>query len=85
MKQVIRKGFSSIIVDEVPDPMVIPHHVVVNPVCSLISSGTETADIHKEGVVKAAIDNPSHLRKIWDVAKVAGPLRTLRGSSRKVQ
>lgn len=78
MKQVIRKGFSSIIVDEVPDPVVTPHHVLVQPVCSLISSGTETANIHKEGVLKEAIDNPSHLRKIWDAATVLGPLRTLR-------
>lgn len=78
MKQVIRKGFSSIIVDEVPDPIVTPHHVVVSPTCSLISAGTETASIHKEGVLKEAMDNPSHLRKIWDVAKVAGPLRTYR-------
>jgi predicted dehydrogenase/threonine dehydrogenase-like Zn-dependent dehydrogenase len=78
MKQVIRKGFSSIIVDEVPDPVVTPHHVLVQPLCSLISSGTETANIHKDGVLKEAIDNPSHLRKIWDAATVLGPLRTLR-------
>lgn len=78
MKQVLRKGFSSIIVDEVPDPVATPHHVLVRPACSLISSGTETADIHKEGVLKEAMENPSHLRKIWDVAKVAGPFRTLR-------
>ena len=78
MKQVIRKGFSSIIVDEVPDPVVTPHHVLVQPLCSLISSGTETANIHKEGVLKEAIDNPSQLRKIWDAAAVVGPLRALR-------
>jgi predicted dehydrogenase/threonine dehydrogenase-like Zn-dependent dehydrogenase len=78
MKQVIRKGFSSIIVDEVPDPVVTPHHVLVQPVCSLISSGTETANIHKDGVLKEAIDNPSQLRKIWDAAAVVGPLRALR-------
>src|SRR6476661_8097065 len=78
MKQVIRKGFSSIIVDEVPDPVVTPHHVLVQPLCSLISSGTETANIHKDGVLKEAIDNPSHLRKIWDAATVLGPLRVVR-------
>src|SRR5712692_3601517 len=77
MKQVIRKGLKDIIVDEVPDPVLIPHHVLVRPLYSLISSGTETASIHQEGVLKEVADNPSHLRKIWDVMKVNGPVRTL--------
>jgi len=76
MKQVVRKGLKHIIVDEVPDPMVIPHHVLVRPIYSLISSGTETASIHQEGVVRAVAENPSQLSKIWNVAKVQGPLRT---------
>lgn len=77
MKQVIRRGLKEIIVDDVPDPMVKPHHVVVQPLYSLISSGTETASIHKEGVLKEVSENPSHLRKVWDVMKVMGPVRTL--------
>lgn len=77
MKQVIRKGFKQIIVDEVPDPVVIPHHVLVRPIYSLISSGTETASIHQEGVLRAVADNPSQLTKIWNVLKVQGPLSTL--------
>ncbi len=77
MKQVIRKGVKHIIVDEVPDPVVIPHHVSVRPRYSLISSGTETASIHQEGVLRALTENPSHLRKIWEVMKVQGPVRTL--------
>ena len=77
MKQVIRRGLKEIIVDEVPDPLVAPHHVLIRPLCSLISSGTETADIHQEGVLKEVAENPSHLRKVWDVMKVAGPTRTL--------
>src|SRR5712692_1070451 len=76
MEQVIRKGLKEIIVDEVPDPVVIPHHILVRPLYSLISSGTETASIHQEGVLKAVADNPSHLRKIWNVLKVQGPLST---------
>ena len=76
MKQVLRKGLKEIIVDEVPDPVVTPHHVLVRPLYSLISSGTETASIHQEGVLKEVADNPSHLRKIWDVMKVTGPART---------
>jgi predicted dehydrogenase/threonine dehydrogenase-like Zn-dependent dehydrogenase len=77
MKQVIRKGLKDIIVDEVPDPVVTPYHVLVRPSFSLISSGTETASIHTDSVMKEVADNPSHLKKVWDVMKVAGPLRTI--------
>jgi predicted dehydrogenase/threonine dehydrogenase-like Zn-dependent dehydrogenase len=77
MKQVLRKGLKDIVVDEVPDPMVTPHHVLVRPANSLISSGTETASIHQEGIVKEVADNPSHLRKVWDVMLANGPMRTL--------
>src|SRR6266700_862557 len=78
MKQVIRRGLRQIIVDEVPDPVVIPHHVSVRPVYSLISSGTESAGIHQEALLKEVAGNPSHLQKIWNVAKVAGPISTMR-------
>src|SRR5919202_5854270 len=77
MKQVLRKGFKDIVVDEVPDPVVTPHHVLVRPHCSLISSGTETASIHQEGVLREVSENPSHLRKVWDVMKLMGPVRTV--------
>lgn len=77
MKQVIRRGLREIIVDDVPDPVVTPHHVLIRPLCSLISSGTETADIHQEGILKEVAENPSHLRKVWEVMKVAGPTRTI--------
>ncbi len=78
MKQVLRKGIADIIVAEVPDPAVTPHHVLVCPVFSLISSGTETASLHKEGVLKEVADNPSHIRKVWEAAKMMGPLATAR-------
>lgn len=77
MKQVIRKGLQDIIVDEVPDPVVTPHHVLVRPSRSLISSGTETASIHQEGVLQQVAENPSHLEKVWNVMKVMGPGPTL--------
>src|SRR2546430_16529830 len=76
MKQLVRKGLKEVIVDEVPDPMIIPHHVLVRPIYSLISSGTETASIHQEGVIRADAENPSHLSKIWNVVKAQGPIRT---------
>ncbi|HEX5965958.1 MAG TPA: zinc-binding alcohol dehydrogenase, partial [Pyrinomonadaceae bacterium] len=76
MKQVFRKGLSHIVVAEAPEPMVVPHHVLVNPSYSLISSGTESASIH-EGIIKEVAENPSQLRKIWDGMKTMGPLATI--------
>ena len=78
MKQIIRKGIKEIIVDDVPDPIPGPHHVLVRPCFSLISSGTETASIHKEGVLKEVAGNPSHIRKVLDVMKTNGPWNTIR-------
>jgi predicted dehydrogenase/threonine dehydrogenase-like Zn-dependent dehydrogenase len=78
MKQVLRKGLKEIVVDEVPEPVVSPHHVLIRPVCSLISSGTETASIHQAGVIREVADNPSHLRKVWDVARATAPVPTVR-------
>ncbi|MBV8895735.1 MAG: bi-domain-containing oxidoreductase [Acidobacteriaceae bacterium] len=78
MRQIIRKGIKDILVEELPDPIAGPHHVLVRPVFSLISSGTETASIHQEGVLKEVSDNPSHIRKVLGVMKVNGPVSTLR-------
>jgi predicted dehydrogenase len=77
VKQVLRRGIGEMIVGEVPEPMAPAHHVLVRPLFSLISPGTETASIHQDGVVKEVAANPSHVRKVLDVMKVAGPLRTL--------
>src|SRR5919106_248040 len=76
MKQVYRKGLSHIVVAEAPEPMVTSHHVLVNPVYSLISSGTESASIH-EGILREVAENPSQLRKVWDGVKSMGPVSTL--------
>jgi predicted dehydrogenase/threonine dehydrogenase-like Zn-dependent dehydrogenase len=78
MKQLLRKGLKDIVVDEVPDPVVTPHHVIVRPHCSLISSGTETASIHRGGALGAVAENPSYIGKILDVMKNEGPVRTTR-------
>jgi threonine dehydrogenase-like Zn-dependent dehydrogenase len=77
MKQVLREGLKDIVVEEVPDPVAAPHHVLVRPVYSLISAGTETASIHQEGVLKEVSENPSHIRKVLDVMKANGPVRTV--------
>ena len=76
MKQVFRKGLSHIVVAEAPEPMVTPNHVLVNPVYSLISSGTESASIH-EGIIKEVAENPSQLRKVWEGVKAMGPVSTI--------
>ena len=78
MKQVIRRGLRDIIVDDVPVPEVAKHHVLVQPVYSLISSGTETADIHRDGILKEVAENPSHVRKVLEVMKQNGPIGTIR-------
>jgi predicted dehydrogenase/threonine dehydrogenase-like Zn-dependent dehydrogenase len=78
MKQLLRKGLNQIVVDEVPDPVVTPHHIIVRPHFSLISSGTETASIHRRGAVGAVAENPSYIGKILDVMKNEGPVRTTR-------
>lgn len=77
MKQVIRKGLKEIIVDQVPDPIVIPQHVLVRPMYSLISSGTETASLHHESLLRTVADNPSQIAKIWHAIKGQGPLSAL--------
>jgi polar amino acid transport system substrate-binding protein len=77
MKQVFRKGLKHIVVAEAPAPMVVPNHVLVNPVYSLISSGTEGASIHDESIIKEVTHNPSQLRKVWDGFKTMGPGPTI--------
>ncbi|MGH7232100.1 MAG: bi-domain-containing oxidoreductase, partial [Nitrospiraceae bacterium] len=49
---------------------------LIMPFYSLISSGTETASIHQEGVLRGVAENPSHLKKVWEVMKSMGPMRT---------
>jgi predicted dehydrogenase len=85
MKQVLRKGLKEVVVDEVPDPMPSPHHVLVRPVCSLISAGTETASIHTEGLLRGVAENPSHIKTILDAVKVAGPVRVASEVSAKLK
>jgi predicted dehydrogenase/threonine dehydrogenase-like Zn-dependent dehydrogenase len=78
MKQVVRKGLKDIVVEEVPDPIASAHHVLVRPLASLISSGTETASIHSGGVAKAVAENPSHIGKVLNVMKTNHPVATVR-------
>src|SRR5687767_12166023 len=76
MKQVLRKGLKEIVVDQVPDPLVLPHHVLVQPHYSLISSGTETASLHQGSLLMEAATERSHLQKIVEAMRTNGPVRT---------
>src|SRR4051794_2254890 len=78
MKKVIRRGIREIIVDEVPEPVATASHVLVRPLYSLISSGTETASIHTQGVVREVADNPSHIQKVLAVMQATSPVATIR-------
>ena len=77
MKQVLRKGLKEIVVEDVPDPVLQAHHVLIRPSFSLISSGTEAASLHQEGVLSELRHNPSHLHKIAAAMKTNGPQRTI--------
>ncbi len=77
MKQVFRKGLKHIVVADAPTPLVTAGHVLVNPAYSLISSGTESASIHDEGLIKEVAENPSQLWKIWEGVKSMGPAATI--------
>src|SRR5215211_651416 len=77
MKQVFRKGLKHIVVAEAPAPVVKANHVLVNPVYSLISSGTETASLHDENIIKEVAHNPSQLKKVWEGLKGMGPGPTI--------
>ncbi len=85
MKQVIRRGLKEIIVDEVTDPVASYNHVLVCPFYSLISAGTETADIHTDSIVKEVADNPSHLKTVWNVMKKTDPVSTINEVRAKFQ
>lgn len=85
MKQVLRRGIKDIIVDEIPDPVATPHHVLVRPVFSLISSGTETASIHQEGVVREVSHNPGRIRQVLEVMRMMGPSATIREVRAKLE
>lgn len=77
MKQAVRRGIGEIIVDDVPTPGVPAHHVLVRPLRSLISSGTETASLHTGSLASVAAGNPSQVKKVLDLMTVAGPARTI--------
>src|SRR5207253_1771049 len=59
--------------------------VLVAPRYSLISSGTETADLHPEGVLREVLEQPSRLRSLGTVAAAYGVIPTVREAIGKFQ
>lgn len=55
MLQVLRKGLKDIVVEEVPEPTIGSGEVKIKTGYSLISSGTEIAGLHTDGLVKEVI------------------------------
>ncbi len=74
MKQVVRKGLGAIEVADVPAPSVPPHHIMLRPLHSLISSGTESASLHGN-VAREVAENPSHIVKVLKLLEQQPPLR----------
>ena len=72
MKQVLRKGFSEVVVEDIPAPLLRKGSLLVAPLYSLISSGTESADLHPEGIVREVLERPSQLRALATVAAAYG-------------
>jgi predicted dehydrogenase/threonine dehydrogenase-like Zn-dependent dehydrogenase len=85
MKQVLRKGFSEVVVEDIPAPILRKGSVLVAPLYSLISSGTESADLHTEGIVHEILERPSQLRALTDVAAAYGVVPTIREALGKFQ
>lgn len=77
MKQVLRRGLKDVVVENVPDPVPQPYHLLIRPTHSLISSGTETDSLHQAGIVAELRHNPSHLQKVAAAVKSQGVVRAL--------
>jgi threonine dehydrogenase-like Zn-dependent dehydrogenase len=85
MKQVLRKGFSEVVVEEIPAPALRKGTVLVAPAYSLISSGTESSDLHTEGIVREVLERPSQLKALGAVAASFGIVPTIREALAKFQ
>src|SRR5207253_1756239 len=85
MKQVLRRGFSEVVVQDIPAPTLHKGCVLIAPQYSLISSGTETADLHPEGVIREVFTQPSRLTSLGAVAAAYGIIPTVREALGKFQ
>ena len=78
MKQVfIKKG--SVIVDEVPAPLVEEGGVLVEVAYSLISTGTEVSGVEQSGrsLVQRALDEPDRIQQVIEHLRKQGIKKTV--------
>src|SRR5687768_9458496 len=85
MKQVLRKGFSEVVVEEIPAPGIRSGSILIAPEYSLISSGTESADLHTDGIVREVLERPSQLKALGSVAASYGVVPMIREALGKFQ
>lgn len=75
MLQVLRKGLKEIVVEEVPESLLRTGEVKIRTAYSLISSGTELAGIHAEGVLKKMVEDRQRIGKLVGRAVLSQGLR----------
>ncbi|MDD5232435.1 MAG: bi-domain-containing oxidoreductase [Syntrophales bacterium] len=77
MLQVLRKGLKEIVLEEVPEPTSAQGEVKIASAYTIISSGTEIAGLHREGLVRAAFRDRHRLtRLIRRAVTEQGPFKT---------
>src|SRR5437763_12615707 len=77
MKQVLaRRG--SVVVENVPTPVVGPKNVLVRVAWSCVSVGTELAGVRMSGMplYRRALKQPEHVKKVMDLMRDQGIKRT---------
>jgi predicted dehydrogenase/threonine dehydrogenase-like Zn-dependent dehydrogenase len=80
MLQVLRRGLKDIVVEEVPEPTVGRGEVKIGTAYSVISSGTEIAGLHTNGLAKEVIREREKIRTlIGRVVKEQGIIKTAQG------
>src|SRR4051812_38849006 len=78
MKQVLIRGGGAVVYD-VPAPVQSTNSVLVRVAYSCVSSGTELASVTLSGLplYKRALKQPEHVKRVLQMAKQLGILRTL--------
>ena len=77
MKQVLRRGPGEMVVRDVPEPIALPHQVLIRPAFSLISAGTEGASIHREALIRTVAARRAQAATVLAALKQNGPRRTI--------
>jgi len=82
--QDVRNGTTG--VRELPDPIALPGHVLVNTICSVVSAGTEryVVDLARKSLLGKALARPDHVRRVWQKVKQEGLITTMSQVSAKL-